>query len=66
MQNKQLITLAALFVTGSIAADPNPYCCLLYTEENYQGEEHEACLPMNWWGDALDSTAFSFHHAGGN
>lgn len=34
MQNKQLIIAAAL-LAASVVADPNPFCCELYTEENY-------------------------------
>ena len=65
MQNKQLIIAAAL-LAASVVADPNPFCCELYTEENYLGQMHKVCLEMNWWGDVLDSSGFSFHHAGGN
>ena len=54
--NKLFVAAALAASTYALEAD----CCELYTEENFGGIMEEACLRKNWFGEYLESFAYSF------
>ena len=56
----QKFFIAVAVCAASAIATVDPYCCELYSEENFQGEKFEACLAENFWGERPPSYSKSF------
>ena len=57
------LSLAATLAASTYAQQAD--CCELYTEVDFGGKMEEACLKKNWFGEYLESFAYSFINIGG-
>ena len=63
----KVISFAALLTLGAALAiqqEPQPHCCILWTDENYTGRSVEVCRSKNLMRQLADATAYGFSGSG--
>ena len=54
------LTFGAVLAQEGEEQEPQPQCCILYTDKDYQGEWFEFCRKKNFLGQSVETSAYSF------